>query len=354
MDSVQYIQQAKCLIQTNDYRRAIEFLQQAVAEDSTNKDAYLLLSDCYVQIGDTAKAQAELYKLLAIDPQNQRATAKLRALLIGAPTSSRSQTSANSSPTSSTNTSSYSTPSPTKPANNTPPTNSVVVEKSKRGDFYTFSATFPDGNILYFKCWYSEDETLQVCEPTEDDGWTGYRKPRGHVDIPSYVEYAGTRYKVTEIGPSAFENCYGITSISIPTTIYTISVRAFKNCTSLSEVVVPDSVHALSSYVFQGCTSLRKAIISKNVTHFYDGIFEGCTNLTSLTIGMGMKREFTRLNKIPSEGVFVLTEEGYGSYNDSNSNGSFSTEKSNTGCGWQIALCTGAILLIILLMGTCS
>lgn len=349
MDASQYIQLAKSLIQTSDYRRAIEYLQQAVVEDGTNKDAHLLLSDCYVQIGDTAKAQAELYKVLAIDPQNQTATAKLKALLIGSPTSSNSQSLANYSHTSSTSSSSYSTQSPVKHVNNTPPTSGFVVEKSRRGDFYTFSATFPDGNILYFKCWYSEDETLQVCEPTDNDGWTGYRKPCGHVDIPSYLEYAGTKYKVTEIGPCAFENCNSITSVNIPATIYTISVRAFKKCTSLSEVVVPDSVHELSSYVFEGCTFLRKAIISKNVTHFYDGVFEGCTNLSSLTIGMGMKREFTRLNRIPSNGVFVLTEEGYGSNSGSNSNGSIANTVSDTGCGWQIAMCAGAFLLMILL-----
>ena len=121
--------------------------------------------------------------------------------------SSNSQSLANYSHTSSTSSSSYSTQSPVKHVNNTPPTSGFVVEKSRRGDFYTFSATFPDGNILYFKCWYSEDETLQVCEPTDNDGWTGYRKPCGHVDIPSYLEYAGTKYKVTEIGPCAFENC---------------------------------------------------------------------------------------------------------------------------------------------------
>ena len=52
----------------------------------------------------------------------------------------------------------------------------------------------------------------------------------GSVAIPSSVTYSGTTYSVTSIGSSAFNDCYGLTSITIPNSVTSIGTSAFYNC----------------------------------------------------------------------------------------------------------------------------
>ena len=44
-------------------------------------------------------------------------------------------------------------------------------------------------------------------------------KYSGKVVIPEYVEHEGAAYSVTSIGRSAFYNCSGLTSVTIPNSV---------------------------------------------------------------------------------------------------------------------------------------
>lgn len=60
--------------------------------------------------------------------------------------------------------------------------------------------------------------------------------PSGALVIPSIVSYNGTTYPVTSIGYSAFLNCSGLTSVTVPSSVTYIDVAAFANCNSLTSI----------------------------------------------------------------------------------------------------------------------
>ena len=60
----------------------------------------------------------------------------------------------------------------------------------------------------------------------------------GDVVIPEAITYEGTAYSVTSIDYSAFEDYYGLTSVTIPNSVTSIGRRAFAGCSRLTSVVV--------------------------------------------------------------------------------------------------------------------
>ena len=52
----------------------------------------------------------------------------------------------------------------------------------------------------------------------------------GNVVIPSTVTYSGKEYSVTSIGSSAFRECSGLTSVTIPNSVTSIGDYAFRYC----------------------------------------------------------------------------------------------------------------------------
>ena len=90
---------------------------------------------------------------------------------------------------------------------------------------------------------------------------------------------------VTSIRYFAFENCSGLTSITIPNSVTTISDNAFINCSSLTSITIPNSVTTIGVSAFSGCSGLTSIMISNSVTTIGDSAFYGCSGLTSITIG---------------------------------------------------------------------
>jgi len=127
---------------------------------------------------------------------------------------------------------------------------------------------------------------------------------------------------VTSIGYRAFSNCTGLTSVTIPNSVTLIESSAFYNCTGLSAInvgsgntayssqdgvlynkdkttlvaypagksifTIPDSVTSIGDSAFYGCTGLSSITIPGNVTSIRDYAFSYCTGLTSVTIGNGV------------------------------------------------------------------
>ncbi len=71
---------------------------------------------------------------------------------------------------------------------------------------------------------------------------------------------------VTSIGYAAFEECTGLTSITIPDSVTSIGYAAFEYCTGLTSITIPDSVTSIGNYAFYGCTELTSIIIPDSVT----------------------------------------------------------------------------------------
>ena len=66
---------------------------------------------------------------------------------------------------------------------------------------------------------------------------------------------------VTSIGSAAFQDCYSLSSITIPNGVTSISDYAFQNCYSLSNITIPDSVTSIGVLAFINCRSLSLSLI---------------------------------------------------------------------------------------------
>lgn len=90
---------------------------------------------------------------------------------------------------------------------------------------------------------------------------------------------------VTSIGDSTFYNCSGLTSITIPDSVTRIGNSAFLGCSGLTSVTIPDSVTSIGDSAFYGCSGLTSVTIPDSATSIGSCAFRDCTGLTSVTIG---------------------------------------------------------------------
>ena len=93
---------------------------------------------------------------------------------------------------------------------------------------------------------------------------------------------------VTSIGTYAFSNCYSLSSITIPDGVTSIDNYAFSRCYSLSSITIPDGVTSISNSVFNNCYSLSSITIPDGVTSISNYAFQGCNSLSSITIPNGV------------------------------------------------------------------
>ena len=107
---------------------------------------------------------------------------------------------------------------------------------------------------------------------------------------------------VTSISNYAFKSCTSLTSITIPNSVTSIGDNAFENCTALTSVTLPTNplFISISDYTFFGCTGLTSITISNSVTSIGDSVFYSCNLLTSITIP----------NSVTSIGVITFEDSG--------------------------------------------
>ena len=142
------------------------------------------------------------------------------------------------------------------------------------------------------------------------------KSAKGAITIPSEIDGK----PVTSIGDSAFEDCTGLTSITISNSVTSIGYKAFYDCTGLTSITIPNSVTSIGDLAFEDCTGLTSInvasdnnyyssnngvlfnkkktalirypegksqtsyTIPNSVTRIGYGAFRGCTGLTSITI----------------------------------------------------------------------
>ena len=112
------------------------------------------------------------------------------------------------------------------------------------------------------------DKTAKTVEITyKGRSYSSYSNEyTGSITIPSSVTYSGTTYSVTSIGSSAFDNCSGLTEITIPNSVTEIGSYAFDNCSGLTEITIPNSVTKIGNGTFNNCSGLTEITIPNSVT----------------------------------------------------------------------------------------
>jgi len=128
---------------------------------------------------------------------------------------------------------------------------------------------------------------------------------RGNIAIPSSVNYQGVTCRVTSIGSEAFENCSGLTSITIPNSVTSIGTEAFRYCSGLTSISIPNSVTSMKPFAFAVCTGLTSVTIPNSLKSISLGVFCKCSNLQSVTIpnsveiiGLGAFENCPRLRSV--------------------------------------------------------
>lgn len=94
------------------------------------------------------------------------------------------------------------------------------------------------------------EQTVEVASSSQSAGSDGSSSYSGDIIIPSTVTYSGKEYTVVGIGESAFVNCVGMTSISLPSTLTYIKKEAFNVCLGLKKITIPKNVESIGYDVF--------------------------------------------------------------------------------------------------------
>lgn len=87
---------------------------------------------------------------------------------------------------------------------------------------------------------------------------------------------------VTSIGYMAFRDCTSLNSVTIPDSVISIGSSAFLGCSSLISVTIPNSVTSIGAKAFYACKGLTGITIPNSVTSIGDSAFSGCSSLTSI------------------------------------------------------------------------
>ena len=72
----------------------------------------------------------------------------------------------------------------------------------------------------------------------------GEGKYSGDIIMPEKVkDNDGVEYVVTSLSESCFEDCSGLTSITIPSSVTSLSLACFKGCSVWKTINIPSAVH---------------------------------------------------------------------------------------------------------------
>ena len=96
----------------------------------------------------------------------------------------------------------------------------------------------------------------------------------------NYAIRQGTR----SIADCAFEDCSGITAVTVPDGVVGIGAWAFAGCNALQSIALPNSVKTIGAWAFQHCDSLETIAIPHGITAIEGGTFYYCSGLTSITL----------------------------------------------------------------------
>lgn len=144
---------------------------------------------------------------------------------------------------------------------------------------YDFSSVNADGITLYYN-YINDNKELEV---TYSDYTNNYRYT-GDIVIPEEVTYMSRTRKVTSIGERAFNGCYYLNSVSIPSNVSYIGNSAFMGCRDLNTITIPNSVTYIGNRAFAHCWNLKSIAIPNNVTTINKETFRNCHTLLSVAI----------------------------------------------------------------------
>ncbi|WP_155833260.1 leucine-rich repeat protein, partial [Butyrivibrio sp. WCD3002] len=94
---------------------------------------------------------------------------------------------------------------------------------------------------------------------------------------------------LTEVGESAFAADKAVTSIELPEGVKKINNFAFENCTGLTDVTLHDGLTEIGYGVFKGCSGIKKIELPDSITTIDGNAFGNCTALAETNYPLSLK-----------------------------------------------------------------
>lgn len=95
-------------------------------------------------------------------------------------------------------------------------------------------------------------------------------------------------YPVTKI-VAPFEDCSGLRSVVIPSSVREIGERVFEACSSLSSVTFSEGLVTIGKNAFSDCVNLQKVELPSTVKTLHEDAFEHCDRLSSVKLNEGLE-----------------------------------------------------------------
>ena len=91
----------------------------------------------------------------------------------------------------------------------------------------------------------------------------------------AYVRFSENYYTSNDkLGDYAFYCCSGLTSLTIPSSVTSISNHAFSGCSGLTSLTLPSGVTEIGWGAFSGCSGLTSLTIPSSVTSIGKNAFQ--------------------------------------------------------------------------------
>lgn len=164
-----------------------------------------------------------------------------------------------------------------------------------------------------FRYLLDSDTKTATLVPQKDGDYSG-----DIIIIPEKVKgNDGVEYVVTSLGASCFEDCSGLTSITIPSSVTSLGESCFYGCRGLTSITIPSSVTSLGDGCFQGCSGLSSITIPSSVTSLGWYCFIYCQKLESVIFKGKYCDYFYYSNlKIPTTSIIKVPTEYLQGYKD--------------------------------------
>ena len=151
------------------------------------------------------------------------------------------------------------------------------------------------GGDSYYKGYYTYNDVIGSSAFEDCSGLTSLTLPAGITEI-GRCAFDGCRgltsltlpAGITEIGYRAFYGCWGLTSLNLPAGITEIGEGAFSYCSGLTSLTLPAGITSIDRNAFDGCSGLTSLNLPAGITRIGDFAFIGCSGLTSLNLPAGI------------------------------------------------------------------
>lgn len=80
-------------------------------------------------------------------------------------------------------------------------------------------------------------------------------------------------YQRLSIGNYAFMNCTAVTSLTLPSDVYSIGESAFRGMSSLTSITIPPTITEIPAYMLYLCNHLKTKVLEGNIEQIGNGAF---------------------------------------------------------------------------------